>query len=405
MLCLCHIAYVNAFQCARSQDEWNKASASLQCQEPNYYHCLRDENGNLIQQCLQRVWIQNGMCPEFNSRVRRIDVFKCQSDENGCPNTIFWSNAVYIYPICYEKTLPTTTNNTDPTIKLLSMFLTSTIPQMSGNTTFDENKNQEEVIIIVISAIATVFLIAILSSVAVYLVRKTHRRSNTGYRYNTNSSDRPIQLAERKENNEGDALIGNPTHASASDRGGRNQQSDHKMKDKEEEKLIDDMDIKLNEIQRASRTQQSKTSRQTNKQKEVIDLPMNLIKEIYGVHVLILVNGRKTDLDENFIKEAAMKEIKIAVDMKNSFQKWEQHKKRNKTEGSYVFRDWITSDGEYNEDDLRKTQLEIIHAIKKNETKFVFVFPLTVWSQNTIINNMEKWNICRKKTITEHSAI
>lgn len=373
MLCLCHIAYVNAFQCARSQDEWNKVSASLQCQEPNYYHCLRDENGNLIQQCLQRVWIQNGMCPEFNSRVRRIDVFKCQSDENGCPNTIFWSNAVYIYPICYEKTLPTTTNNTDPTIKLLSMFLTSTIPQMSGNTTFDENKNQEKVIIIVISAIATVFLIAILSSVAIYLVRKTHRRSNTGYRYNTNSSDRPIQLAERKENNEGDALIGNPTHASASDRGGRNQQSDHKMKDKEEEKLI--------------------------------DLPMNLIKEIYGVHVLILVNGRKTDLDENFIKEAAMKEIKIAVDMENSFQKWEQHKKRNKTGGSYVFRDWITSDGEYNEDDLRRTQLEIIHAIKKNETKFVFVFPLTVWSQNTIINNMEKWNICRKKTITEHSAI
>lgn len=51
---------------------------------------------------------------------------------------------------------------------------------MSGNTTFDENKNQEKVIIIVISAIATVFLIAILSSVAVYLVRKTHRRSNTG---------------------------------------------------------------------------------------------------------------------------------------------------------------------------------------------------------------------------------
>lgn len=32
--------------------------------------------------------------------------------------------------------------------------------------------------------------------------------SITGYRYNTNSSDRPIQLAERKENNEGDALIG-----------------------------------------------------------------------------------------------------------------------------------------------------------------------------------------------------
>lgn len=57
-----NIAYVRAtIQCARTHDEWNKASASLQCQEPNFYHCLRNENGILTQQCLQRVWIQNGM--------------------------------------------------------------------------------------------------------------------------------------------------------------------------------------------------------------------------------------------------------------------------------------------------------------------------------------------------------
>lgn len=59
---LYNFAYVQAtIQCARTQDEWNKASASMQCQEPNYYHCLRNENGILTQQCLQRVWIQNGM--------------------------------------------------------------------------------------------------------------------------------------------------------------------------------------------------------------------------------------------------------------------------------------------------------------------------------------------------------
>lgn len=41
------------------------------------------------------------MCPEFNSKVGRIDVFKCQSDENNCPKTIFWSNAVYICTYVY----------------------------------------------------------------------------------------------------------------------------------------------------------------------------------------------------------------------------------------------------------------------------------------------------------------
>lgn len=128
---------------------------------------------------------------------------------------------------------------------------------------------------------------------------------------------------------------------------------------------------------------------------------MNLIKEIYGVHVLILVYGRNTDLDKNIVKYAAMDELNITVDMENSFRKWTN----NKTEGSYVFTDWITSDGEYDETDLRRTQLEIIHGIKKNKTKFVFVFPLTVWSQNTIIKDMGKWNICRLKRIIKYSAI
>lgn len=51
--------------------------------------------------------ISKGMCPEFNSRVGKIDVFKCQSDGNNCPSTIFWSNAVYIctYIYIFKNTL------------------------------------------------------------------------------------------------------------------------------------------------------------------------------------------------------------------------------------------------------------------------------------------------------------
>lgn len=127
---------------------------------------------------------------------------------------------------------------------------------------------------------------------------------------------------------------------------------------------------------------------------------MNLMQEMHGVYILlILVPGRNINLDESIVKKAAMKELEIAVDMENSFQKWTY----NKTEGNYVFRDWIPSDGEYNETDLRKTQLEILQAIKRNRTKFVLVFPLNVWSQNTKLNDMGRWNICRQKTIT-HSA-
>lgn len=81
--------------------------------------------------------------------------------------------------------------------------------------------------------------------------------------------------------------------------------------------------------------------------------------------------------------------------MENSFRKWTY----NKTEGSYVFRDWIPSNRECAKNELRKTQLEILQAIKRNRTKFVLVFPLTVWKQNTIIKEMGDWDLCRQKTI------
>lgn len=51
------------------------------------------------------------MCPEYNSKVGKIDVFRCQSEQKNCPNTIFWSNAVYLcmydytfkYVLCYLR--------------------------------------------------------------------------------------------------------------------------------------------------------------------------------------------------------------------------------------------------------------------------------------------------------------
>lgn len=181
---------------------------------------------------------------------------------------------------------------------------------------------------------------------------------------------------------------------------GQSQQSEDRGRITEEEKLIDTTHTSASEWN--GQTQESAHKRKDREKENLINikhLPMDLMKGIYGVYILILVNRRNTYLDENIVKKAAMKELNIAVDMENSFQKWTY----NKTEGNYVFRDWIPSDGEYNETDLRKTQLEILQAIKRNRTKFVLVFPLNVWSQNTKLNDMGRWNICRQKTIT-HSA-
>lgn len=49
-----------AIECAHTSNDWNKASAYMQCQKPKYYHSLIDEYGRLIQKCFQRILVPKG---------------------------------------------------------------------------------------------------------------------------------------------------------------------------------------------------------------------------------------------------------------------------------------------------------------------------------------------------------
>lgn len=48
-----------------------------------------------------------GMCPEYNTNLKMLDVDACQGTGNECPDVNFWSNDVYLcklkfiqFPIC-----------------------------------------------------------------------------------------------------------------------------------------------------------------------------------------------------------------------------------------------------------------------------------------------------------------
>lgn len=97
-------------QCPTSADAWERASLALQCKLPNSYHCLKDEKNVLTEQCLAKVWIEGGMCPVYSSRMSKIDVIECSTP--SCPKSTYWSNSVFLFPVCFEtkkETLPTTT--------------------------------------------------------------------------------------------------------------------------------------------------------------------------------------------------------------------------------------------------------------------------------------------------------
>lgn len=46
--------------CPINKSDWDVASHELQCVSPNSYHCMLDEQGEPVKQCLGKIWIQEG---------------------------------------------------------------------------------------------------------------------------------------------------------------------------------------------------------------------------------------------------------------------------------------------------------------------------------------------------------
>nr|XP_022320214.1 uncharacterized protein LOC111122632 isoform X4 [Crassostrea virginica] len=139
LLCPCVSSEVVG-KCPRTKAEWERESALLHCQEP--YHCVRDDKGHLLQICTQKIWIPKGMCPEYNYQVANIDVTKCASPT--CPESFYWSNTVYLYPVCYgpERELtpqvpkPTPQVITEPVLLVKSDYqTTSQVPKPTSQIT------------------------------------------------------------------------------------------------------------------------------------------------------------------------------------------------------------------------------------------------------------------------------
>lgn len=268
----------------------------------------------------------------------------------------------------------------------------------SPNNTTSGSINQEtvdyKVILAVVIAIV-VFALMATSTVVVYRRRKKSRRSERDEEHSTvipkNSETQQSELS--RDINEEKKLIDKPhTYVSPRVSQPRARQSAKTIEMKEHQNLIGD-DMIMYEIPGNIQTQQSEQRREHIKQEELKDSTMAMKKDKTEYHILILLCVRNAD--EDTVKKEALEELNVDVDMKNSFQKWAD----NKAEKSYVFQDWIKSHEEYNEDALRKTQLEICQAIEKYRTKFVFVLPLKVWTDNEILKEMENWNSCKKKTL------
>ncbi|XP_078331192.1 uncharacterized protein LOC111122667 [Crassostrea virginica] len=170
--------------CPINKSDWDVASHELQCVSPNSYHCMLDEKGEPVKQCLGKIWIQEGFCPEYNSNVGRIDVRPCSHDA-GCPEKTYWSNEVYRYSTCIKRE---ETNGI--------YYITTTLSSSSSSPGDDSHLSPTIIAIIVI---VLTLLILTISVVAIVI----HRKRRPGQK---NQNSEILERNSQPENEEQELL-------------------------------------------------------------------------------------------------------------------------------------------------------------------------------------------------------
>lgn len=170
-----------SLQCPTSSDAWNRASLALQCKLPNFYHCLKDEKDVITEQCLAKVWIEGGMCPVYSSLMSKIDVIECSAP--SCPQSTYWSNSVFLYPVCFEtktETAKTTAHSTEqsrPTtyyMKPLNDYPQRKVQEMEndGNKDSGEGKDSSNATIYMALGICAILVLILVVILGALLVRR-----------------------------------------------------------------------------------------------------------------------------------------------------------------------------------------------------------------------------------------
>nr|XP_022318682.1 uncharacterized protein LOC111121611 isoform X2 [Crassostrea virginica] len=164
--------------CPINKSDWDVASHELQCVSPNSYHCMLDEKGEPVKQCLGKIWIQEGFCPEYNSNVGRIDVRPCSHDA-GCPEQTYWSNEVYRYSTCIKR---------EETNDIYD--ITTTLSSSSSSPIDDAHLSSTIIAVSVI--LLTLLILTILMVIIIY--RKRRLRQNNQNSERIDQPDTQVQL-------------------------------------------------------------------------------------------------------------------------------------------------------------------------------------------------------------------
>lgn len=181
--------------CPQDVDSWNKASTAAKCVTPNVYHCLKTSDGQFIETCVEKTWIQPGMCPEYNTNLDMLDVDECQGTSTECPDVTYWSNDVYQYATCLQRT-----NQTQDFNNIIVADMQTTISPNSTTTTTDSSGLDIQTLLpYIIGGVILIALVFVVLLICILCRRKRSRHRE--YRH-----DIKIEYSKREHNQQDDLI-------------------------------------------------------------------------------------------------------------------------------------------------------------------------------------------------------
>nr|XP_022302706.1 uncharacterized protein LOC111110484 [Crassostrea virginica] len=88
-------------------ENWTSV-ARASCDNPDHFHCLRDEDGRIGWVCAEPIWVEKDRCPIFNIIANKLDTSECTKSK--CPPYSYRSNEIDVEYACrYTRNIKSST--------------------------------------------------------------------------------------------------------------------------------------------------------------------------------------------------------------------------------------------------------------------------------------------------------
>uniref|UniRef100_A0A8W8P5B0 Uncharacterized protein n=2 Tax=Magallana gigas TaxID=29159 RepID=A0A8W8P5B0_MAGGI len=186
--------------CPRNETEWIQRSSAINCTKNNGYICIPNENRTeLLEFCYiySTTWVNEGVCLYLIKRYSRVDSYKCNRFEYGCPNVTYKATQLIHYPSC--TSLGHGCFLAESTCERATTTTTTINPSIQETTRYNYLRESDVIWIVTLFGIISMMCVCVSFCLILYRCKGKPQNRNTKYDEEENNVNTPLMENQRDE--------------------------------------------------------------------------------------------------------------------------------------------------------------------------------------------------------------